>query len=43
MNIYGYYNPDEVWIPDPYLMEKEQSINENQHKEKRETKELNLD
>ena len=40
MNIIGYYSSDEVWIPDPFLMEKEQSTLENTVKKKKESKEL---
>ena len=35
MNLIGYYNSDEVWIPDPYLMEKEKSEVVNQYNDSR--------
>lgn len=33
MNLVGYYDSEEVWIPDPYLMEKERSELNNQYPE----------
>ena len=43
MNLIGYYNSEEVWIPDPFLMEKEATIQKNDPKKHKEVVDLCLD